>query len=94
MVTPMENHLMELKRAVYDNPYANAYVEPSRNGFSIKSQKEIKYEIDLECNEDIISLFKMTPYYYNTSPKDIQKLDNYDRLTTRVEFLITEYEKI
>ena len=94
MVTPMENHLMELKRAVYDNPYANSYVEPARNGFSIKSQKEIKYEINLECNEDIISLFKMTPYYYNTSQKDVQKLDNYDRLTTRVEFLITEYEKI
>ncbi|MBE6718729.1 MAG: methyltransferase domain-containing protein [Ruminococcaceae bacterium] len=94
MVTPMENHLMELKKAVYDNPYTNAYVEPSRDGFVIKSQKEVKYEINLETNEDIISLFKMTPYYYNTSQKDIHKLDGYNDLVTRVEFLITEYEKI
>ena len=94
IVSPMENHLMELKSKVYDNPYKNAYVDPERCGFVIKSQNEVKYEINLKSNEDITSLFKMTPYYYNTSPSDKSKLDNIDTLTTRVEFLITEYEKI
>lgn len=94
MVTPMENHLMELKKAVYDTPYKNPYVDPARDGFTVKSAKEIKYEITLESNEDIVSLFKMTPYYYNTSPSDRQKLDTLDRLTTGVEFLVTEYEKL
>lgn len=94
MVTPMENHLMELKCKIYDTPYKNAYVDPERKGFTIKSQNEVKYEIDLKCNEDITSLFAMTPYYYNTSPGDKRKLENIDRLSTRVEFLITEYEKI
>lgn len=92
-VTPMENHLMELKSAVYDNPYKNPYVSPEKNGFTILSSREIKFEITLDCNEDIISLFKMTPYYYNTSPSDKQKLERIDYLTTRVEFLITEYKK-
>jgi 23S rRNA (guanine745-N1)-methyltransferase len=93
-VTPMENHLMELKKAVYDNPYKNQYVDPSRQGFVIQSMKDLKYEITLDCNKDIINLFKMTPYYYNTSPSDKQKLENIDKLKTKVEFLITEYKKI
>lgn len=93
-VTPMENHLMELKAAVYDTPYKNPYVSPEKKGFSILSATEIKYGITLDCNEDIQSLFKMTPYYYNTSPKDKAKLDTLPSLETRVEFLVTEYEKI
>lgn len=92
-VTPMEDHLMELKSAVYDTPYKNPYVSPEKSGFTVVSSREIKYEITLGCNEDIVSLFKMTPYYYNTSPADRQKLDNIDVLTTRVEFLVTEYKK-
>ena len=90
----MENHLFELKKAVYDVPYKNEYVAPERNGYIIKSSTELKYDITLEANEDIVSLFKMTPYYYNTSPTDKQKLDRLDTLTTSVEFLVTEYEKI
>ncbi len=93
-VTPMENHLLELKNAVYDVPYKNKYVDPHKSGFEIIGSKEIKYEITLDCNQDIISLFKMTPYYYNTSQKDMHKLDSIDKLTTKVEFLITEYKKI
>ena len=94
MGTPMENQIMELKSAVYDHPYKNQYVDPGREGFAIKSSKEIKYTVTLESNEEITSLFKMTPYYYNTSQSDIQKLDRLESLTTRVEFLITEYQKI
>ncbi len=92
-VTPMENHLIELKNVVYDIPYKNKYVDPQKKGFEIIGSQEVKYEITLENNQDIISLFKMTPYYYNTSQKDIQKLDNIDTLKTKVEFLITEYRK-
>lgn len=94
MVTPLENHLMRLKETVYDTPYKNPYVDPSRDGFIIRSSRELKYEITIDCNEDIVSLFKMTPYYYNTSQGDRQKLDNINSLTTNVEFLVTEYEKL
>ena len=93
-VTPAEEHLMELKSAVYDNPYKNGFVDPQREDFVIRSSNEVKYSISLESNQDIVSLFKMTPYYYNTSPADRQKLEGIDTLTTRVEFVITEYEKI
>lgn len=90
-VTPMENHLMELKAAIYDKPYKNPPVSVEREGFALKSSKEVKYQITLDNNEDIISLFKMTPYYYKTSAADQSKLQYIDRLRVGLEFFIAEY---
>ena len=93
-VTPMENHLFALKSVVYDKPYINPKPSISREGFSLISSEEIKYKIRLNCNEDIISLFKMTPYYYKTSKTDQEKLERIDSLITEIEFLVCEYEKL
>ena len=89
----MENHLFELKAAVYDTPYANPVCTTTRENFKTISTKEIKYNITLDNTEDINSLFKMTPYYYKTSKSDQKKLENLTSLTTKIEFLICEYEK-
>lgn len=92
-VYPMENHLIELKAAVYDKPYTNPTVSLERDGMKLISKKEVKYSISLDCNEDILSLFKMTPYYYKTSREDQQKLEGLDRLDISLEFMIAEYQK-
>ncbi len=92
-VLPMEKHLFELKSAVYDQPYLNPSVDTVRDGFELISSKEIKYSIALDCNEDIVSLFKMTPYYYKTGISDQEKLNSVNTLTTTVEFFIAEYVK-
>ncbi len=93
MVSPLENHLIELKNEIYDKPYANIPLDPEREGFVLKSEYRLKYSIDLDNNEDITSLFKMTPYYYKTSQKDQQKIYDIRNITTRIEFYIAEYEK-
>ena len=92
-VQPMENHLFELKKAVYDIPYLNPEVETARDGFELISVKELKYSITLDTTDDIVSLFKMTPYYYKTGKTDQEKLLKLNSLTTRIEFLIAEYRK-
>ena len=92
-VQPMENHLFELKSAIYDNPYKNPPLELQKTGFTLCATKEVKYKITLESNEDILSLFKMTPYYYKTSKSDQEKLNDINSLAVSLEFLITEYIK-
>lgn len=91
--TPLENHLIELKAAVYEKPYKNPTMVYTRDGFSVLSQTEVKYPITLDCTEDIEALFKMTPYYYKTSAEDQSKLKALDSLTVTLEFMITEYKK-
>ena len=93
-VQPMERHLFGLKSAIYDNPYLNPAVEFERDDFKLLSKRELKYSITLDCNEDIISLFKMTPYYYKTGKTDQEKLASLNTLTTEIEFCILEFKKL
>ena len=50
-------------------------------------------EIALESNEDILSLFAMTPYFYNTRTEDRKKLSELKFLKTNTEFEILIYRK-
>ena len=91
---PLENHLYQLKQAVYDTPYKNNPENTEIKGFELLNAQKVHKEILLESNEDIKNLFMMTPYYYKTSSIDQKKLDNLERLTTETEFLILTYKKL
>lgn len=91
---PLENHLFGLKKIIYDSPYKNKPEKKELYGFSIVDYKEIKFNLHLDKNEDIINLFKMTPYYYKTSRQDQSKLESLTELDTEAEFGIVIYKKI
>ena len=80
MVIPLENHLLELKQAVYDKVYKN---EPSSfeiEGFKLLKSERVEYTADIACTEDIKNLFAMTPYYYKTGEKEQARLNTLQRL--------------
>ena len=91
---PMENHLWELKQAVYEKPYKNEVSDLNIDGFELISKNVVHAVIDLRTNEDILSLFAMTPYYYKTSREDKEKLDNLSCLKTQIHFCVAVYRKI
>lgn len=93
MVIPGEDHLFELKAAIYDEPYKNRVAPFEIEGFELVSHKEIKYRMNLASHEDIMSLFKMTPYYYRTSPQNKEKLSGIESIDVYAHFIILEYEK-
>ncbi len=92
LVHPNIRHLSELRSAVYDTPYDNE-VEP----IEIPGLKLVKeYSIDSKGtlnNEQLIALFKMTPYYHTTSDKDKEKLNSINELSVTFDFIISIYEK-
>lgn len=91
-VTPAREHLFELKQAVYDNPVYNDELDLSLEGFDIIKTKSVKYTF--ECDKtDAKNLFTMTPYYYKTSPKDIEKLNKINKITISSDFFVTVYKK-
>lgn len=91
---PMENHLWELKKAVYDEPYKNEVADMNIDGFELVESKIVHETITLGTSEDIQSLFSMTPYYYKTSRSDKEKLNNLSALTTQIHFCAAVYRKI
>ncbi len=90
---PFEDHLWELKCALYDVPYKNKPEKRDDELFRLTSTKELKYKIKLTCGEDIMNLFKMTPYYYKTGRVEAQKLMNLNELQVTVHFGVELYEK-
>lgn len=92
-VIPLENHLFSLKKAIYDNPLKNPEESTEIDGFTLAESQELKYSIELKSNEQIESLFKMTPYYYKTSRTDQQKVEKLSTLQTETEFCVLVYKK-
>lgn len=92
-VYPLRRHLWELKELIYDKPYENPEEDMSAEGFEIIEQREVKYRIHLDCGEDIMSLFKMTPYYYKTGINDQRKAEQATELDTALEFGIIIYRR-
>lgn len=92
-VVPGERHLLELKNAVYDKPYANETKEETLDGFELIDHKHLEYPMDLTCSEDIENLFTMTPYYYKTPMEDRQRLSSLDSLRITASFEILLYKR-
>lgn len=92
-VFPAARHLWELKAALYDTPYENEVGDFEIDGFDMTDKTELKYNIELCSNADVMNLFKMTPYSYKTGTEDEKKLDGIEKIATRVEFMIITYKK-
>lgn len=91
---PLENHLFELKAAIYDKPYLNDVIIPDEEGFSVEEILPVKYSIELNNTEDITGLFMMTPYYYKTGRDDQEKLRGCKELKISLEFELIVYKKL
>lgn len=92
-VVPGRQHLYGLKKLIYDTPYENDEQLPETQKLIRKEVTKITANILLKCPEDILAVFRMTPYYFHTSDKDRQKLEGVLSLETPVEFVIAEYQK-
>ena len=90
---PLREHLFGLKKAVYDEPYYNPDMDATLEGLQLISQTVVRYTLKLENNADILSLFKMTRYYYKTGRDDQAKLENLHYLETELAFGVWVYRK-
>ncbi len=86
-------HLMGLKRAIYDDVYENGARADMPTELMHIDKIISRHEICVEGECDIEALFSMTPYYWRTSERDKEKLKKFDRIETLVEFEINIYRK-
>lgn len=90
-VVPGKRHLWGLKEFLYEKPYENNEDATEYEYLKKVDCVTVKETITLAGHEEIMSLFAMTPYYYKTSEKDRQKLENAESLTTELEFVIRKF---
>lgn len=87
------DHLIELKREIYEKAQRNPPPDTRADGFTLKSAENLRYRFRLTDGGDIRALFTMTPYYYRTSPADADKLYRLRELDVTAHFYIFVYEK-
>ena len=92
LVVPGRRHLYGLKQAVYDRPYENDEALPAAERLRLLGTEKLAGRIRLQGQADLQAVFRMTPYYYRTSPADREKLERLDELETEIEFVLAEYE--
>lgn len=94
MAIPSENHLWELKKAVYDTPYKNEVKPYELDGFTHIKAERVNFTMKIDNKTDIQSLFSMTPYYYRTGKAEQERLNALEYLETQADFEILTYKKI
>lgn len=88
-----KDHLMGLKRVLYDSTYENKERADLPVNTEMIEHLTLKYEIAVNGRDAVDNLFSMTPYYWRTSESDKEKLQRVECLETQVEFEIYVYKK-
>ncbi len=86
-------HLMGLKRRIYDNVYENEARSDMPKNMELVEERRISYSIELTSQSQILALFAMTPYYWRTSAEDKSKLMGLTSLETEADIIIAIYRK-
>ena len=86
-------HLIDLKRAIYDEAYENDGRADIPESFVFVENINVNYRFTVDNNADLQSLFAMTPYYFRTSERDRKKIDGIESLEITADFDILIYRK-
>lgn len=90
-------HLMGLKRLLYDDPYVNDERRDLPGAdvpLTLTHRETVTFDILVEGREELDALFSMTPYYWRTGQEGRDRLSRADRMETPVSFELFVYTKM
>ena len=88
-----KEHLMGLKKAIYDDVYENGQRADLPQNMEHLECLFAHYLMNVVGKDKIAALFSMTPYYWRTSESDKEKLSHLDSLDIDIDFEINIYKK-
>lgn len=92
-VTPGENHLIELKKAIYSDQTRKNQEKTSFSELALIDFQRLTYQSKVKENDDLTQLVMMTPYWYKGGEKNLNALKecNIDNIT--FDFIIKLWKK-
>ena len=93
VVSAGREHLMGLKKALYQTVYENEDRADMPRGMTLLEKSSLRYSVTIKGNDDILNLFSMTPYYWRTSISDREKLSGFCELETEIDINFSVYKK-
>jgi len=95
LVRPGPDHLKELVELIYGRfQLQGTPLDLSADlDFSAVKKYQLKYEIGIRNNEDILNLVSMTPYYWRLNEVNKERLAGLRKLKTGMDFQLSLYRK-
>ena len=90
---PGKRHLMGLKEVLYENTYENEEKHTEYDGFEFVKRVSVK-DIVNASGDNLINLFKMTPYYFKTEKEATNRLLSVGEIKTEIHFDFLIYKKV
>ena len=84
VVSSGRDHLLEMRRLIYDDVRLNETLPDAPDGFTPVGRESLTYTVTLGSAEEIESLFVMTPFYYKTTEAGRKRLLDRETLTVTV----------
>ncbi len=94
IVSPAPNHMIEIAELIYDifKPHKNNVVEKMSAHFEHLTSENVNFKIDISNSADLLSLLKMTPYYWSTAQNTLENITDKNELTVTCDFRIDVFK--
>jgi len=94
-VTPAPNHLREMAELIYETfkPHTVNAEEKMTTEFEHVLNKMTTFKIDIKNATDLLSLLKMTPYYWSTGIERLANITNKEELLVTCDFNIDIFKQ-
>jgi len=97
-IVPSKNHLNTFRKIIYENRELEKNNDKlmfnieNSNTLKVCNSIEIKHELIINNNEDIMNLLYMTPYYWNMDAKILNIFKDLNEITITLSVIIVEVE--
>lgn len=92
LVYPCENHLVQLRKALYENVRDVATALPA-SSLELVDKKEISYSFNLTTSKQICDLLTMTPYVYRAPKASVENVKSKTCLDLTADFCMCVLKK-
>ncbi|MEG2688612.1 MAG: methyltransferase domain-containing protein [Clostridia bacterium] len=93
VVTPSENHLIEMRKLLYAENTRTVETSLPTEGLDILKKVELSFPLALASTQDIAQLIEMTPYIYRAPKTAVDNLLSLDKLDATADFNLTVITK-
>ncbi|MDF1672929.1 MAG: methyltransferase domain-containing protein [Vicingaceae bacterium] len=94
IVSPGPNHLKEMAELIYDSfkPHENNVPEKMTPTFKHQETINTTFKIHITDQKSLLTLLKMTPYYWSTSKEKLSNIENCNDINITCDFDISIYK--
>jgi 23S rRNA (guanine745-N1)-methyltransferase len=96
LVTPGPSHLYELRTLLYKDVVENKQedvLDRTKDFFTVSQCEHVTFDISLANASDIMSLYRMTPFFWKTSPEAHARVEQLETLKTHADVFVRTLQK-